>query len=135
MVKRQADIKRKYLSKPYPENLILTLMRGHVDSVEITSDVQAGLAYVLTTLTEIEQEVLKYRFQMHMTYKEIGMVRGCTGNSARGSENNAMRKLRHSSRIGYILYGREGFEAMNCVIGFPGEAAVSMFHEIEDEHI
>ena len=121
MVRRHVNIKRKYLSNPYPENLILTLMRGHMDSIKVSTDIREGLEYALSSLTEIEQEVLRFRFQEHKTYKEIGVARGCTGNSACGSENNAMRKLRESSRLGYILYGREGFEAMNCVFCFSVE--------------
>lgn len=119
MVERRPSIKRKLLLKPYPENLILTLMLGNMDAFEVTPDIQVGLEYALSELTEVEQEVLLLRFQGHLTYEKIGEVRGRSSHGACGIENNAMRKLRHSSRLGYILYGKEGFEARNCVFHFP----------------
>lgn len=125
MVKRQPSMKRQYLPKPYPENLILTLMRGTLESVEVTPDIQAGLDYALLQLTAIEQAILKLRFQERLTYQQIGIVRGRTGHGACGAENNAMRKLRHHSRLGYILYGKEGFESMGGVFHFPWEAPLA----------
>lgn len=122
MVNQQSNIKRKFLSHPYPENLILTLMLGKLASFEVTNDIKAGLDYALGELTDIERETLKFRFQDNLTYKQIGEIRGRSKNVACGSENNAMRKLRHSSRLGYILYGKEGFEAMGCVFHLPWEA-------------
>lgn len=121
MVERQQSIKRKLLSKPHPENLILTVMRGTIDSIEITPDILAGVEYTLSTLTAVEQEVLKLRFQERMTYAEIGKARGHTGHGACGTEDNAMRKLRQNSRLGFLLYGKDGFDAMERVFRRPGE--------------
>ena len=113
--------KRKLLKLPYPENLLMTLWDGIDESIEVTPDIQAGLEYALTKLTEVEQEVLRLRFQERLTYVEIGKVRGKSGHSACGTENNAMRKLRRTALRGYIQYGKEGFEAMDCVWCSPGE--------------
>ncbi len=113
--------KRKLLKLPYPENLLMTLWDGIDESIEVTPDIQAGLEYALTKLTEVEQEVLRLRFQERLTYVEIGKVRGKSGHSACGTENNAMRKLRRTALRGYIKYGKEGFEAMDCVWCSPGE--------------
>ena len=121
MVPRKPSNKRKLLQLPYPENLLMTLLEGIVDSIEVTPDRQAGLDYALSKLTEVEQEVLKLRFQERLTYDEIGKVRGKTGHSACGTENNAMRKLRRTTLRGYILYGKEGFEAIDCVLCPLGE--------------
>ena len=99
----------------------MTLLEGIVETIDVTPDKQAGLDYALTKLTEVEQEVLKLRFQERLTYDEIGKVRGKTGHSACGTENNAMRKLRRTTLRGYILYGKEGFEAIDCVLCPPGE--------------
>ena len=112
--------KRKLLKLPYPENLLMTLWDGIYESIEVTPDIQAGLEYALTKLTKVEQEVLRLRFQERLTYAEIGEVRGKSSHGACGTENNAMRKLRRSSLHGYILYGKEGFEAMDCVLYAPG---------------
>ena len=122
MVPPRPSNKRKLLQLPYPENLLMTLLEGIVESIEVTPDIQAGLEYALTKLTEVEQEVLKLRFQERLTYENIGKVRGKTGHSACGTENNAMRKLRRTTLRGYILYGKEGFESMDCVFHHPGEA-------------
>lgn len=121
MVPQRSSNKRKLLQLPYPENLLMTLLDGIVESIDVTPDRQAGLDYALSKLTEVEQEVLKLRFQERLTYAEIGKVRGKTGHSACGTENNAMRKLRRTTLRGYILYGKEGFEAMDCVWCSPGE--------------
>lgn len=100
---------------------MMTLLEGIVETVEVTPDIQAGLDFALSKLTEVEQEVLKLRFQNRLTYTEIGEIRGKSGHSACGTENNAMRKLRRASLRGFILYGKEGFEAMDCVFYPPGE--------------
>lgn len=121
MVEYRSSIKRKYLAKPYPENLILTILQGNIDLFEITPDIQAGLEHALAELTQVEQEVLQLRFQEHLTYERIGAVRGRSSHGACGTENNAMRKLRRTSLRGFILYGKEGFEAMDCVFYPPGE--------------
>ena len=122
MNRYQPSTKRRFLAKPFPENLILTLMLGNLDSYEVTLDIKAGLDYALEELTEIERETLMLRFRDKLTYKRIGEIRGRTQNVACGTENNAMRKLRHSSRLGYILYGKEGFEQMDCVFHLPWES-------------
>ena len=83
----------------------MTLLEGIVDSIEVTPDRQAGLDYALSKLTEVEQEVLKLRFQERLTYDEIGKVRGKTGHSACGTENNAMRKLRRTTLHSGIFSG------------------------------
>ena len=121
MVPSRPSNKRKLLQLPYPENLLMTLLEGIVETIDVTPDRQAGLDYALSKLTEVEQEVLKLRFQERLTYDEIGKVRGKTGHSACGTENNAMRKLRRTTLRGYILYGKEGFEAMDCVFYPTGE--------------
>lgn len=90
-----------------------------LESYEITSDIQVGLEYALATLTDIEREVLKLRFEDRLTYAQIGAVRERTGKGACGAENNAMRKLRRTPMIGYILYGKEGFTEMDHIFHWP----------------
>ena len=120
MVPRKPSNKRKLLQLPYPENLLMKLLEGIVESIDVTADRQAGLDYALSKLTEVEQEVLRFRFQERLTYAEIGKVRGKSDHSACGTENNAMRKLRQTSLRGYIVFGKEGFETMDCVYPSPG---------------
>lgn len=119
LVPRMPNNKRKLLPLPYPENLIMTLLDGMIDSIEVTPEMQAGLEYALTTLTDVEREVLKLRFEEHMTYAQIGVVRGRDGGGARQRESNAFRKLRQPRLLGCILYGKKGFEEMGYVFRWP----------------
>lgn len=122
MITRSTSIKRKLLAKPYPENLILTVVCGNIESIEITPDILAGLEYALSTLTDIQREVLKLRFKQHMTYEKIGEMRERSLNSARNIEVTAMHKLRRLPLIGYILYGKVGFAEMEYSFHWPWES-------------
>ena len=104
MVPRMPNNKRKLLPLPYPQNLILTLIDGLIESIEVTPDMETGLEYALSTLTDIEREILKLRYEGRLTYDQIGEVRGRDGGGARQRESNAFRKLRRPPMIGYILY-------------------------------
>ena len=119
MVPRMPNNKRKLLPLPYPQNLILTLTDGLIESIEVTPDMEAGLEYALSTLTDIEREILKLRFEGRLTYEQIGEVRGRSGSGARHGETNAFRKLRRPPMIGYILYGKEGFAKMDYIFYWP----------------
>ena len=72
MVPRMPNNKRKLLPLPYPQNLILTLIDGLIESIEVTPDMEAGLEYALSTLTDMEREILKLRFEGRLTYEQIG---------------------------------------------------------------
>ena len=119
MVPRMPNNKRKLLPLPYPQNLILTLIDGLIESIEVTPDMETGLEYALSTLTDIEREILKLRFEGRLTYEQIGEVRGRSGSGARHGETNAFRKLRRPPMIGYILYGKEGFAKMDYIFYWP----------------
>lgn len=119
MVPRMPNNKRKLLPLPYPQNLILTLIDGLIESIEVTPDMETGLEYALSTLTDIEREILKLRYEGRLTYDQIGEVRGRDGGGARQRESNAFRKLRRPPMIGYILYGKEGFAKMDYIFHWP----------------
>ena len=45
MVPPRPSNKRKLLQLPYPENLLMTLLEGIVETIDVTPDKQAGLDY------------------------------------------------------------------------------------------
>jgi RNA polymerase sigma factor (sigma-70 family) len=63
----------------------------------------------LSTLTSREQEIIKMRFEDDMTYRDIGLIFGISGNRIMQIEGKALRKLRHSSRT-RILTGDDKIE-------------------------
>jgi len=119
MVKPTPSRKREFLPLPYPQNLIITLADGLIDTFEVTEDIQAGLDFALSTLTDVEREVLKLRYEDRLTYAQIGAVRERSKNGARDTETNAFRKLRRPPMIGYILYGKKGFEEKDYIFHWP----------------
>lgn len=58
---------------------------------------------VLATLTQKEREVIRMRYEEEFTYKECGEHLGITCGRIRQIEVKALRKLRHSSRIGMLV--------------------------------
>lgn len=118
-----ASVRKQLLSKSYPENLILTIIRGRLDSIEVTLDIQEGLRFALSTLTDIEQETMALRFRQHLTYRQISEIRRCTDSNIRYLEKNALRKLRQVRLLGYILYGKAGYAEMEYVFHWPWEPA------------
>ena len=57
MVPPRPSNKRKLLQLPYPENLMMTLLEGIVETIEVTPDRQAGLNYALSWLQPQQQPV------------------------------------------------------------------------------
>ena len=61
---------------------------------------------VLTTLTEREEEVLRYRYGLSgdkvKTLEEIGTLFGVTRERVRQIESKAIKKLRYSSRSRHL---------------------------------
>lgn len=86
-----------------------------MDTIEVTPDIQEGLRFALSTLTDIEQETMALHFRQHLTYKQISEIRRCTNSNIRCLESNALRKLRQERLLGYILYGKDGYAEMEYV--------------------
>lgn len=107
--------KRAILKDEYPLNLIRALTDEKIEDYgiqteKITDDVMDGLTHALSTLTEREQRILQLRYQERKTLREIGEAFGVTTEAIRSQEHKALRKLRNPPRLGYIKYGKKGFE-------------------------
>lgn len=61
-------------------------------------DQERVVAYVLSTLMEREQAVLRFRIWRDYTLEEVAQVFGVTSERIRQIESKALRKLRHPSR-------------------------------------
>lgn len=84
------------IDKTYPDNLVLAIFGEEVEYSK------KGLENALTTLTEREEDVLKYRYQEGKTLREVGNIYSITQERIRQVEAKALRKLRHPERA-YML--------------------------------
>ena len=119
MVIRQTgeNLKMKSLKEPYPKNLILSIQVTAVHEIQlpfedITDDIRAGLDYALSTLSEREQEIVRLRYQERLPLREIGLAIGVTTERIRSLGDRILRKLREPRVLGYIKYGKYGYEAL-----------------------
>lgn len=119
MVIRQMgeNLKMKSVKEPYPKNLILSIQVTAVHEIQlpiedITDDIKAGLDYALSTLSEREQEIVRLRYQERLPLREIGLAIGVTTERIRSLGDRILRKLREPRVLGYIKYGKYGYEAL-----------------------
>ena len=111
------NMKMKSLKEPYPKNLLLVIQVTAVYPTElpadnITDDIIAGLEHALSTLAEREQKIIRMRYQEHLPLREIGVAIGVTTERIRSLDDKILRKLREPQRLGYIKYGKLGYEAL-----------------------
>lgn len=65
-------------------------------------DQERVVAYILSTLTEREEAVLRLRVGKDYTLEEVGQVYGVSWQRVRQIEAKALRKLRHPSRTAVL---------------------------------
>lgn len=111
----ESKSKKALVKDEYPLNLIRAITDEKIEEYGIqvektTEDFTDGLAYALSSLTEREQRILQLRYQERKTLREIGEGFGVTPEAIRSQEHKALRKLRTPPRLGYIKYGKKGFE-------------------------
>jgi len=111
-LKTERNHKSKPYEHPYPENLILELWHEVVFEentfTSLTDDQMAGLDYSISTLKPAERDVLKLRYEDLLTWRKIGDTFGRSAETVRQRAQKAIRKLRHPSKLGYILLGMQG---------------------------
>lgn len=115
MNKEEKDNLRAAFNEPYPRNIFLTLAEDkwydiHIDTENITDDMIAGLEYAISTLPPRDQRVIRLRYGEKMTRTAIGKEFDVTGERIRTVEGRAMIKLRRPPLLGYIKYGKVGYE-------------------------
>lgn len=81
----------------YPDNLIFAMFE------ELKEYSKSGLENALSTLTEREEEVLKYRYKDGLSLIDVGKIYNITRERIRQIEAKALRKLRHPTRRDIIL--------------------------------
>ncbi len=111
------NLKLKYLKEPYPKNLLLVIQVTAVYPTElpadiITDDIKAGLDYALSTLADREREIIRMRYQERLPLRDIGIAIGVTTERIRSLDDKILRKLREPQRLGYIKYGKCGYDAL-----------------------
>ena len=113
MESKKTDI-RSILKEPYPNNLLKvindTCKKIHIN--DVTEDIKAGLAHNLTSLSERDQKIISLRYRERKTLKEIAEQLGVTPERIRSLENKAIMRLRHPCCLGYIIYGKKGYEKL-----------------------
>ena len=90
----------KLIVSEYPYNLLLKVRGRNILELPaiLTKDVQAGIAYALSTLEEIEQDVLDKKYRLYISLNS----------DQQQIEKRALSKLRSSSRWTYMYYGIAG---------------------------
>ena len=72
----------------------------------LPKDFAGTLMYALITFLDILEEwVLIYRYQMGLTYHDIGIQFGLTGTRIRQIHDKAIHRLRQPSRLCFLEYG------------------------------
>ena len=94
-------------TKDYPLNL-LDELAGEEWEHDLSADFEPSLAYVLATLTEREQKIIMQRYKECRTYEDISKEWNVTRERIRQLEWKAVRKMKHPTRIKYLIHGVKG---------------------------
>ena len=111
---------RKQSFSEFPFNLLLAVKGSSaiVLPCSITKDIQAGIAYAISTLGNKESSILLQRFNLNQTLCEIAEQLDCSISEIEYLEVNALKKLRHPSRWNFIQYGIVGFLKLRAVTAY-----------------
>lgn len=98
------------LHMDYPTNLFHILVVGHSAPFpnKISCDQLAGFAYAMSTLPEASRQWIRMRFQEGLSSEETAEALGLCLEEEKQLGGDTLRKLRHTSRRDWILYGIEG---------------------------
>ena len=100
----------------YPKNLIADLVGNFKESTwqllnekDLNEDRINGLNYALSQCSENEQLAIALRYKGYCALAEIGEQLGVTKERARQIIAEALRKMRHPKRFGYVQYGYNAY--------------------------
>ncbi len=94
-------------NESYPLNLLDEIAEGDWE-YPLPEDFNQSLSYVLAGMTEREQFVIHAYFYEGKTYAEIGKSAGVTRERIRQLIEKSLRKLRHPTRVNFLIYGVKG---------------------------
>ena len=91
----------------WPINLYRAIVYDDkVTENNLPADFRGAIEYVLiATLEDRETQILRYRYQMGLTYPAIGDKYGLQGARVRQIHDNTIRKLRHPARLCLLRNG------------------------------
>ncbi len=97
-------------SLDYPHNL-LAAIRGRSRELPavVTSDMEAGLSYALSTLDDAAQTLLRLYYQERHSLPEISAILSVPTRELELRQRAALEKLRRTFRWNYIRYGVSGY--------------------------
>lgn len=115
------DRLRAAFKEPYPRNLFLTLAEDkwfdiQIDVDNITADMVEGLEYAISTLSPRDQKIIRMRYAQNMTFTAIGKEFDVTGERIRTVEHRALIRLHRPPLLGYIKYGKVGYEELSAKV-------------------
>jgi len=99
----EAD-KKDFEALPFYEGITQALPCPHTESYEIINN---SINKALETLTLREEKILKERFFDEKSLQEVAINFGLSPSRILQIENKALRKLRHKSRVKYLIPAME----------------------------
>lgn len=103
----------------YPQNLLDAIADKYLYRPKIiTEDILAGLNYALSTLSLLEQDFIKLRFQLEKSIDDICTELCLPPDVIEELEKRAIKKLRHPWVHKYILYGIVGYTLHKSIAEF-----------------
>ena len=112
--------KRRILLEEYPMNILKAIKDDSDRNLpdEITEENRSGLKCALSTLTEREQNILRYRYVDRLSLAEIGVIIGVNVERIRQIESHALRELRKHKNWYMIEFGLEGYIKRRCELEY-----------------
>lgn len=106
--------RRKLVEEEYPHNILYTIEKmsrsEYTMPKNLTCDIGDGIEYAISRLTQREKDIIRRRYIERRSFDDIGSTYGITGNRISQIDRKTMCKLSSPPLVGYLVYGKEGFE-------------------------
>lgn len=106
--------RRKLVEEEYPHNILYTIEKmsrsEYTMPQNLTCDICDGIEYAISCLTQREKDIIRWRYVERKSFDDIGSAYGITGNRISQIDRKTMCKLSSPPLVGYLIYGKEGFE-------------------------
>lgn len=95
----------------YPENLLQDVFdRTTYEMPEITEDTVAGIEYAAGAMDNRRLQILLMYYRDGKTLREIAEFFCISPSRASGLKRETVAKLHRAKYVGYLLYGKQGYE-------------------------